>query len=115
MTSPSIFISWISTVPAAGDSARTNLEAADAFSRMNAPVAFWPTTLARVHAPSTVTEGPLWAKAELLSKATASRKGFVKLSMCKISDVNKYKSKTAAITGNFIAPVDKPARGEIDG
>ncbi len=69
MTPASIFISWISTMPATGDDAPTR-ETSDAdLSCMNAPVAFWLATVPRTQASVTAT----WARAAGAAASAAAR------------------------------------------
>src|SRR5512134_2361481 len=55
MVLPSIRISWISTMPATGLSTPINVAPSALLMCMKAPVAVWPWTVPRAHAPDTVT------------------------------------------------------------
>ena len=55
ITLPSIFISWISAVPATGVDTPTTLAPSAACSVMKAPLEVWPGTVPRTQASCTVT------------------------------------------------------------
>src|SRR4029079_12856346 len=66
-------ISWISTTPAAGERAPTSVTSVVDVSCMKAPLVFWPGTVARTHASSTVTSARAEAVASTPARAISNR------------------------------------------
>ena len=105
MMSPSIFISCTSTTPATGDEAPTSLAPSLAVMFMNAPVPFWPGTVARTQASLTST---VWAYRVLQA---ISSEAVNTLSFMGVSRSEVQKIQPGIISGWTGISVDAHQRG----